>query len=169
MKIKNVLLQVNFFGENVRLIYDVLFESKKQNLPGLLLSIDFEKAFDTVSWKFIIKVLDYLNFGNSIKLWMGLFQIGSETCILQNGFMSNFFSLRRGCRQGDPISPCLFILCAEILGKMVRKNKEIKGKSINVKEYKLSQYADDTQLILDGTEKSLKAALNLLKQFYIMS
>ena len=158
-----------FLGENVRLIYDVLFESKKQNLPGLLLSIDFEKAFDTVSWKFIMKVLDYFNFGNSIKSWVGLFQKGSETCILQNGFMSNFFSLRRGCRQGDPISPYLFILCAEILGKMVRKNKEIKGISINGKEYKLSQYADDTQLILDGTEKSLKAALNLLKQFYIMS
>ena len=158
-----------FLGENVRLIYDVMFESKKQNLPGLLLSIDFEKAFDTVSWKFIMKVLDYFNFGNSIKSWVGLFQKGSETCILQNGFMSNFFSLRRGCRQGDPISPYLFILCAEILGKMVRKNKEIKGISINGKEYKLSQYADDTQLILDGTEKSLNAALNLLKQFYIMS
>ena len=52
---------------------------------------------------------------------------------------------------------------------MVRKNKEIKGISINGEEYKLSQYADDTQLILGGTEKSLKAALNLLKQFYIMS
>ena len=53
-----------FLGENVRLIYDVLFESKKQNLPGLLLSIDFEKAFDTVSWKFIMKVLACFNFGN---------------------------------------------------------------------------------------------------------
>ena len=116
-----------------------------------------------------MKVLEYFNFGNSIKSWVGLFQSGSETCILQNGFMSNFFSLRRVCRQGDPISPYLFILCAEILGKMVRKNKEIKGISINGKEYKLSQYEDDTQLILDGTEKSLKAALNLLKQFYIMS
>ena len=158
-----------FLGENVRLIYDVLFESKKQNLPGLLLFTDFEKAFDTVSWKFIMKVLDYFNFGNSLKSWVGLFQKGSETCILQNGFMSNCFGLRRGCRQGDPISPYLFILYAEILGKMVRKNKEIKGISINGKEYKLSQYADDTQLILDGTEKSLKAALNLLKQFYIMS
>ena len=63
--------------------------------------------------------------------------------------MSNFFSLRRGCRQGDPISP---YLCAEILGKMVRKNKEFKGISINGKEYKISQYSDDTQMIPDGTE-----------------
>ena len=52
---------------------------------------------------------------------------------------------------------------------MVRKNNEIKGIFINGKEYKLSQYADDTQLILDGSEKSLKTALSLLKLYYTMS
>ena len=52
---------------------------------------------------------------------------------------------------------------------MILKNNDIKGILINGKEYKLSQYADDTQLILDGTEKSLKAAMETLKQFYIMS
>ena len=56
-----------FIGENIRLIYDVLFETKQQNIPGLILSIDFEKAFDTVSWKCISKTLDYFNFGESIK------------------------------------------------------------------------------------------------------
>ena len=62
----------------------------------------------------------------------------------------------------------IYFMCGD-LGKLVRKNNEIKGISINGKEYKLSHYADDTQLILDDTEKSLKAALNFLKQFYIMS
>lgn len=158
-----------FLGENIRLIYDVLFESKKQNIPGLLLSVDFEKAFDTVSWTFISKVLDYFNFGRSIKTWISLFQNGAESCILQNGFMSEFFNLKRGCRQGDPISPYIFILCAEILGKMIRNNKDIKGIQINGKEYKLSQYADDTQVLLDGSENSLKEALGTLKKYYTMS
>ena len=80
-----------------------------------------------------------------------------------------FFYLKRGCRQGDPISPYIFILCAEILGKMIRNNKDIKGIHINNKEFKLSQYADDTQLLLDGPEISLKEALRTLKQYYIMS
>ena len=80
-----------------------------------------------------------------------------------------FFYLKRGCRQGDPISPYIFILCTEILGKMIRDNKDIKGVHINNKEIKLSQYADDTQLLLDGSEISLKEALRTLKQYYIMS
>ena len=59
-------------------------------------------------------------------------------------FMSESFYLKRGCRQGDPISPYIFILCAEILGKMIKQNKNIKGIKIRDEEYKLSQYADDT-------------------------
>ena len=158
-----------FIGENIRLIYDVLFETKNQNIPGLLLSIDFEKAFDTVSWKFISKTLDYFNFGDSVKKWIKLFQNGAESSILQNGFISEFFYLKRGCRQGDPISPYIFLLCAEILGQMVRKNENIKGIKINNKEYKISQYADDTQLLLDGSEKSLRNTLEMLYTFYNMS
>ena len=87
---------------------------------------------------------------------MNIFQNGSESSIIQNGFMSESFSLRRGCRQGDPISPYLFVLAAEILGKMIRKNQHIQGININNKNFKLSQYADDTQIFLDVSELSLR-------------
>ena len=156
-------------GENIRTIYDILFEAKNQDLPGLILSIDFEKAFDTVSWSFIEKVLKYFNFGPSVISWIKLFQNGSESCIIQNGFMSDFFKLKRGCRQGDPISPYIFIMCAEVLGHMIRNEQNIKGIEINGKEHRLSQYADDTQIFLDGTEESLSRTLTILTSFYKMS
>ena len=79
-----------------------MLETKNQELPGLILSVDFEKAFDTVSRQFIEKVLKYFNFGPSTISWVKLFQNGSESCIIRNGFMSEFLKLNRGCRQGDP-------------------------------------------------------------------
>lgn len=158
-----------YIGENIRTIYDILFETKQQNIPGLLVSVDFQQAFDTVSWKFIEKTLDYFNFGPSIKKWIKLFQTGAQSCILQNGHLSDSFSLQRGCRQGDPISPYIFILCVEILGKMVRNDKKLQGIKINNKEFRLCQYADDTQLFLDGSETSLHQLMLILRQFYNMS
>ena len=62
-----------FIGENIRLIYDILFETKEQNIPRLLLSIDFQQAFDSDSWKFISKTLDFFNFGPSFKKWINIF------------------------------------------------------------------------------------------------
>ena len=45
-----------YIGENVRLVYDILFETKQQNIPGLFLAIEFQQAFDSISWKLIHKV-----------------------------------------------------------------------------------------------------------------
>lgn len=71
--------------------------------------------------------------------------------------------IRRGCRQGYPISSYLFYICVEIMNIMIRQNRNIRGLHIQ-KEHCLFQCADDT-IFLDGTEKSLKAALDLLFQF----
>ena len=80
-----------FIGENIRLIYDVLFETKQQNIPGLILSIDFEKAFDTVSWKFISKTLDCFNFGESIKNRYIFFRKGRKQAYYRMGSCQSFF------------------------------------------------------------------------------
>ena len=59
-----------YIGENIRLIYDIMQYTEKQNIPGMLLLIDFEKAFDSLSWTFIEKALDLLHFKISIKNWI---------------------------------------------------------------------------------------------------
>ena len=143
-----------YIGENTRLVYDLMQYTEENNLPGTLLMIDFEKAFDSVSWNFIDKTLEYFKF---------------ISVVSQAGFLSNLFQLGRGCRQGDPISSYIFLLCAEIISIRIKHNPDIKGIKINENEHLISQYADDTLIILDGTEKSLKATMKEVEQFYKLS
>ena len=89
----------------------------------------------------------------------------SESCVLNNGWCSDFFDIQRGVRQGCPLSPYLFILSAEILAKAIRKNPNKGGILINNNDIKISQYADDTTLILDGSREALISALRLLDEF----
>ena len=154
-----------FIGENTRLIYDLLHYTEENDIPGILLLIDFEKAFDTISWIFIEQVLDFFNFGYSIKHWVKTFFTNTKSAITQNNFLSDFFTIERGCRQGDPLSPYIFLLCAEILGILLRKNENIKGITIEDSEFLISQYADDTTLILDGSPESLDASLCVLELY----
>ena len=80
--------------------------------------------------------------------------------MLQSGFLSKQFDKQQGCRQGDPVTPYLFILCAEILAILIKQNTDIKGIFIdNINEHKISQYTDDASLALDGSPISLFAAL----------
>lgn len=127
--------------------------------------MNFEKAFDSISWSFIYKVLNFFGFGNYIIQWVKILNTNFKASVLQSGFLSNYLSIERGCRQGDPIAPYLFLLCAEILSILLKQNNKIKGITIGSKEHKISQYADDTSLILDGSPTSLFASLDTL-DFY---
>ena len=90
----------------------------------------------------------------------GLCYQNLESCVLNDGWSSSFFTPRRGVRQGCPLFPYIFLLCVEILAERIRTNKDIAGISIKGNEIKISQYVDDTTLILNGSEKSFTAALH---------
>ena len=86
-------------------------------------------------------------------------------CVTVNGNLSDWFYIHRGCRQCDPLSPYIFILCPEILSILIKYNDNIKGIKVDAEEFLLSQYADDTSLLLDGSENSLRSTMSVL-QFY---
>ena len=134
-------------------------------MPGLLLFLDFEKALDTLEWPFIRKTFEHFGFGPSLLNWLKVFYCNSESCILNNGWASNFFELNWGVRQGCPLSPYLFILSVEVLANAICQKKEIHGITVKDKEIKLSQYADDTTFILDGSEESLLESLKTIDYF----
>ena len=146
-----------------RLIYDIMQVAEEKKLPGLLMLIDFEKAFDSLSWDFLYNSLDFFGFSANFSKWIKLFNNDIKAYILQCGFLSESIKIGRGCRQGDPIAPYLFLIGAEILSLLIKINPEITGFIYHTHEYKLTQFADDTTIILDGSQCSLQAALNTLE------
>ena len=158
-----------YIGECIRMLYDVLVYAEKEHIPGLLLMIDFEKAFDSVSWTFIQKSLKFFNFPVSIVKWFNTMYAGANSCLSFNGQYSKWFEIQRGCRQGDPVSPYLYLICAEILSLMIRKNTDIKGIKVKDQNALISLFADDTTLFLDGSEKSFEEAITTLDNFAALS
>ena len=162
-------LKGRYIGENIRLLYDTLMYTETEQIPGLLLQIDFSKAFDSVSWKFIQSSLEFFNFGPDIKRWVRTFYNKANSCISVNGQYSTWFNIERGVRQGDPCSPYLYLICAEILSLMIRTNDKIKGIKLKEKEFLLSQFADDTTLGLDGSKRSFTEAIHTFDLFSSIS
>ena len=122
-----------YIGQNIRLINDILEQTKLRNIPGILLQLDFCKAFDTIEWEFIQRTIALFNFGGSIQRWISIFYFNTESAVLNNGFCTNYFRLSRGVRQGCPLSPYLFILAAELLACKIRQDNEIQGITFSVR------------------------------------
>ena len=125
-------------------MYDIMNFTETKNIPGLLMLIDFEKAFDSISWNFIYKTLTYLGFGRNFVQWIQLFNKDIQARVIQCGITSETINIGRGCRQGDPISAYLYILVEQIQSILISQCIDVKGISINNLEFKITQYADDT-------------------------
>ena len=131
----------------------------------MILILDFAKAFDTIEWSFINSVFKHLNLGKAFCSALKLLQSESFYRAEQNGLLSDKITLSRGCRQGDPISPYIFVVCAEVLSHVLRECTDVKGIQVHDTEMLTSQYADDTTLFLNGDINSLKYTVRILKWF----
>lgn len=126
--------------------------------------MDFQKAFDSISWSFIQKTLASFNFGEGFQKWIKLLYCNTSSCVINNGHSTAFFTLERGVRQGCPVSPLLFILVAEILAHKIRSDDDIHGIAIDETVLKISQLADDTTLFV-GDANSLTQSFHVLDRF----
>lgn len=140
-----------FIGENIRHIQDVIHYTTKFNIPGIILFLDFEKAFDSLEWNFMSKCLQKFGFGKKFCKWVKIIYSNPVASIKVNGFLTKLISIERGIKQGCPLSALLFIICTEILGLALKQNSTITKlplpNSINNASL-VSQFADDLCLFL---------------------
>ena len=116
-----------YIGENIIEIISTIDKLETEDHPGLLVSIDFYKAFDTLEWTFIQKAFEYFNFPEYLIKWVSVIYNNINSCIINNGHMSEGFTVSRGVRQGCPLSPFIFVTVLELLAIDVRHNVKIKG------------------------------------------
>ncbi len=161
-------IEKRFIGQNIRLVIDVMEYAKKHNKEGILLLLDFEKAFDTLDWKFIEKCLIKMGFKEGILRWIKIIYSNPKAFLKINGFLSETINIERGIRQGCPLSCLLFIICTEFLSLLFHQNDKLEGFQIETengkRNIKLSQYADDTCIFVKDLQ-NLKLSLDVVKEF----
>ena len=116
----------------------------------IILSIDYAKAFDTLSKNAILYALKYFEMGDIFIRWIEILLNNRLSCIKNGGYLSYFFHRERGVRQGCSISPLLFILTIELFARHIRNDDKIKGICIHGFSHpaKIKTYADDITLFL---------------------
>ena len=130
------------------MIQDIMEYTKTNNRSGMLLQIDFEKAFDSLEWTFLLKALNKFNFGDGFIQWIKVLYTNISSCIINNGTCSSYFKLTRSVRQGDPLSGYLFIIALELLAQKIREAQNIHGIWLGTSEVKLTQYVDDLTIFV---------------------
>lgn len=155
-----------FSGENIRLLEDVAAYSDRCGVAGAIVSLDQEKAFDRVDFPFLMKVMEKMGFGPSFRRWVRLLYTEVYSAVSVNGFLTEYFPVTRGVRQGCPLSPLLYILAMESLACAVRTDPGIDGFPLPCgnRRVKLSQYADDTSCLV-ASDSSLVALFNLFARY----
>jgi len=134
----------------------------------VLLKLDITKAFDSVSWPFLLEVLRKLGFG---QIWCDIVSgllSSSSTQVLLNGSPGERISYQRGMRQGDPLSPMLFILVMDVLTYMVQKaaaDGMLQPLARRALQHRISLYADDVVIFLKPTTEDMDITLDILHLF----
>ena len=138
-------------GEAVRLVDDMFFYSLSQT-NGYVVAADFEKAFDSVDHNFLFKVLDLFGFGTSFRSWVKTIYTDISSTVMNGGHSTGYFSINRGVRQGDPLSPYLFLLAIEILAHTLRNDDIIEGFRFGEQEVRQVLYADDLTIFVKNVD-----------------
>lgn len=146
----------------------MLHHAEQHNIPMAIFKSDIHKAFEKVNWEFIIEIMRQMGFPNSWVVWIKRAVLQGTSQVIINGLLGKKIILRRGVRQGDPISLVLFILAMDFLNRWFSKLVQSGAWSLPYHDMKpCLLYADDALLFLKPEIRSIqiiKIAFTVFKQ-----
>ena len=156
-----------YIGKNVSFLCDLVHFASSSDVPVAILSLDQKKAFNRVDWSFLHLTLCHMGFSPEFVQWVDVLYGGVQSAVNVNGYLSSFFSLTCGVRQGCPLSPLLYILYAEVLACNIHANPSISGLAVPGESQPLpviSQYADNTTLVVTS-DQAITSCFNTYSLF----
>lgn len=150
--------------------YEYIYQCQHSKKELIILKLDFTKAFDTIEHNTILLMMKSLGFPEIWINWIERILASGSSSILLNGVLGNHFHCRRGVRQGDPLSPLLFVLAADLLQCIVNKAHqqglfERPIPSFELDQFPIVQYSDDTILVMKASQRELFILKGLLESF----
>ena len=152
-------------SESGRLISDVIEMCDILDISCYLVTMDIEKAFDSLDHDFLLFVLKKFGFGEHFIHWIKVLLNKQQSCIINGGFTIQYFNLEKGADQGDPISAYLFILALEVLFELIKNNDGIRGITIFNHTFLYTTFADDSTFFFND----LLSVKNLVDTFKVFS
>ena len=132
-----------YIGDNIFELYSIVAQANNSGEAGMIMQLDIEKAFDSVSWNYLYEVLMHFSFPDSFIDWIKVLYFNKEVWVSNNGFVLQPLYPSNGLTQGDGFSPLLFVLVIETLALNIRANEKIQGYKAGNFHKKLALLADD--------------------------
>ena len=132
----------------IHLLRDLIDLANKEESEAAFIFLDQEKAFDRVDHNFLFKTMSTFGIGDRFLKWIKQMYANAHTRIKINGSLTNPIPLRRGVRQGDPLSPLLYIFTIELLALQFRQNPNIVGFTVGGDKIISQHYADDATITI---------------------
>jgi hypothetical protein len=160
--------------DGVAILHETVHKLHSKKLNVVILKIDFEKAYDKVKWSFLQQTLRMKGFSNEWRALIHSFVSGGSVAIKVNVDTVHYIWTKKGLRQGDPLSPMLFNIMADMLAIMIEHTKsdgQIEGVIPRLVDSGLSilQYADDMILFMEHDLEKVKNLNLILSAFEQLS
>ena len=121
---------------------------------------------DSLKWEFIFKIFECYGFGDNFMRFLKTVYNTPKCCIINNNHMSSFFEVSTSVRQGDPLSPTIFVLSMQCLANVLKQDTIYKGVIIDQETLKFTMFADDILLFLSGTNDQFSRIFDVLLEFF---